>query len=121
MQVEGSKTGSTCQCHCSCCHGDCCCCKSKGGCCKSLSQNDVRPSGEGFQSTARCRSFAIYVTVPVVQSSAQASDIHQAVEFLPVASKVDISALPATISHVAELNTGPPPGNLVVALHRWII
>jgi hypothetical protein len=63
----------------------------------------------------------MYVTVPVVHVLTQSSDVHQAVEFLPIGLNGNLSAIPTAVIPIAELNTGPPSGNLVVILHRWIV
>jgi hypothetical protein len=72
------------------------------------------------QSGEHCRPFSIYAVTQVVNTSAQNADVHQ----LAAVSVVSLNWLPAisaTAPHPTELNTGPPPDNLVVSLHRFLI
>jgi hypothetical protein len=122
MQPAAQNASTTCPCHCPCCQGkNCCCCKGKDGCCKSLARNESRPNSDGIQSSGHCTPFSMYVTMTAVRPSAQSSDLLQAAAVLPVAWKIDLSPVPTVAAYVAELNTGPPPNNLVVTLHHWTI
>ncbi len=120
---DQAKTNTTCQCHCACCHGGtcCCCCKAKTSCCKSVASNAVRVHGNGFQSGDHCRPFSTYAVTPVVKTAVQVADAHQLTDIAVVLFDLPLSVLPTTFTQVAELNTGPPPDNLVVALHRFLI
>jgi hypothetical protein len=69
----------------------------------------------------RCRTVGFYGVTLAVNVSKVAQDHHQLADLavLPAAEPCTI----ATIQNrfVAELNTGPPPDNLIVQLCHWII
>jgi hypothetical protein len=122
-RVSGQeKANPTCQCHCPCCRGGaCCCCQGKANCCNLAAKTTSRTHGEGVQDGNSCRPFSIYVVTPAVSTSAQTGDLHQLVQMSMVSVDLPLFATPSTVAHVFELNTGPPPYNLVVALHRFLI
>jgi hypothetical protein len=121
---ESSACGAntTCQCHCPCCQGGkCCCCKGKACCCNLAAKTASRTHGEGVQGGNSCRPYSIYVVTPAVSTSAQTGDVHQLTDMSMVSVDLPLFATPVTVAPIFELNTGPPPDNLVVALHRFLI
>jgi hypothetical protein len=116
------KAISTSQCHCPCCQGStCCCCKGKGNCCNSVAKTAGPTHGNGIQSGDHCRPFSMYTLTPAVNTSAPTGDVHQLAELSLVFVDLPFFATSATVAHGIELDTGPPPDNLVVALHRFLI
>jgi hypothetical protein len=126
MQASATSTppgkGITCQCHCPCCQGKtCCCCNGQSTCCKSVAKDARRSEGNGLQSGDRCRPYSIYVVTPAVSTSAPSGNVDHSTAIAIVALVVPSSLVATTIARPTELNTGPPPGNLVVSLHRFLI
>ncbi len=80
-----------------------------------------RTPSDGLHSGDRCRPFSMYAVTPVVNASAATQHAHQLAELSIVSSDLLWVATSTTIADVTELNTGPPPDNLVVALHRFLI
>jgi hypothetical protein len=58
---------------------------------------------------------------PVVKTAMQVADVHQLADMAVVSVDLPLSAIWTTFTQITELNTGPPPDNLVVALHRFLI
>jgi hypothetical protein len=129
VQPNASQPGSTdqaaavtCHCHCGCCGTAHCCCKNKSHASNSLASHTNRTSGEGIQTTGHCRPVAMFLAVAAVNGSHDAGVEHLALNAL-MSSTADISVRANNTGgeRIAELATGPPPDNLVVALHRWVI
>jgi hypothetical protein len=115
----GSAASATsCHCHCPCCAGGktCCCCQSK-----SLAANSRQTTGGGIQGSGHCTPVALYNVTPAVNVSIQTGDNHQSADFVAIVIDAPTSLARTTIEQLAELDTGPPPDNLVVALHRFLI
>jgi hypothetical protein len=116
----GSAASATsCRCHCSCCAGGktSCCCQSK-----SLADRSRQTTtGGGIQGSGRCTPVAFYNVTPAVNVSNQTDDNHQSADFAAIVIDAPASLAQTTIEQLAELDTGPPPDNLVVALHRFLI
>src|SRR5262245_13752650 len=111
-------TGGSAVCHCRCSKcgdGVSCCCKSK-------SLAGQRASSSGVQNE-RCRTVGFYgltLAVNASKVSHLAGDQQLAdLGVLPTAEPCSI-ATPSN-RFVAELNTGPPPDNLIVQLHHWTV
>ena len=118
---DSAAPSGPCHCHCPCCQGkDCCCCKSKSSCCCSMASNARRTNGNGFQSS-HCQQVSAFATTPVVNVSTQIQDLDQSADLTLISSDVPSALARTTLEQIAELNTGPPPNNLVVALHRFLI
>jgi hypothetical protein len=115
-------TGAGCHCHCSCCGTPNCCCKNKSHTSNSLASHPSRPGGEGITSNGHCHPFAIFLGVKAVRGSQQSSLDRASLNALnPLVADVG-ARLDSTCGRpIPELATGPPPDNLVVELHRWII
>ena len=112
------EAGSTvCRCHCSKCAavGVTCCCRNKG-----LAAHNDRAKNSGVQS-GHCRAVGLYGVALAVSVSKVTHDNHQPADLavVPTAEPCSIATIPNQF--VAELNTGPPPNNLIVQLHHWII
>jgi hypothetical protein len=105
--------------HCSCCHGKCCG-KVHAGCCKTVAKTNSQPNGDGLNG-GHCRPFSLFVGVTVTSTSGHSLDFQQTAEMLPVALDGTFPNFFAVSTEAVELDTGPPPENLVVALHRWLI
>jgi hypothetical protein len=113
---------ATTTCRCPCCKGKTCCCAG-GSCCKAKSHDTVasyalRPKGSAVQDGAHCRPYSIYVVASVVTNSAHLD--HSVLQAI-VSINSPLSVVAAPVAHHFELNTGPPPDNLVVELHRFLI
>jgi hypothetical protein len=63
----------------------------------------------------------MYVTVPGVNANVQAPEFHDLLAMFCVVPNMPLPAFPTATARVAQLNTGPPPDNMLVVLHRWII
>lgn len=109
----GTGVAATC-CHCSCCKGKTCCCKAKAA--------GKANTGSGMQDTSHCRQIAVFAV-----STAVKSEIQKARGLDTNIIAVAIEANPAVVTYaanwheVAAHETGPPPDNLLVVLHRWLI
>jgi hypothetical protein len=125
MQEADGSSSTTCEaspCHCACCHGKCCCCgKGNAGCCKTVANKSNQQNSDGLHDGGHCRPFSLFVGVTVTNANGQTSDFHQAAEMLPLAIAGSLPNPFVVSSKTVELDTGPPPNNLVVALHRWLI
>ncbi|HEY2827047.1 MAG TPA: hypothetical protein VGJ04_05545 [Pirellulales bacterium] len=86
-----------------------------------MAKSGSRTSSDGLHNGDRCRPFSMYAVTPVVNTSAAPQFAHQLAEVSIVSSDLLLVATSTTIADVSELNTGPPPDNLVVALHRFLI
>jgi len=109
---------AACHCHCSCCTGNTCCCKSKALAAKDTTKHS------GLQDSSHCRAIGLYALTTAVsasKSSTSAGDAHQPAQLAASAADVPCSLAKIRGEHVAELNTGPPPENLIVALRHWVI
>lgn len=108
---------AVCHCHCSKCGGGAnCCCKSK-----ALAGQPA--SGSGVQNE-RCRTVGIYAVTTAINASkvlTSSADSHQSADSAVLTTDQPCSLAKTSGQHVAELNTGPPPDNLVVTLRHWII
>jgi hypothetical protein len=112
---------TTCHCHCPCCQGkSCCCCCNGKSCCQAMASKTHQPKADGLQNPEHCRPYSTYAVTPVVKGSA-----HTSVDRVSMLAIIPLSPLAAVVTKTAvapaELNTGPPPDNLVVALHRFLI
>jgi hypothetical protein len=117
---QGTSTTNCC-CHCACCLGKtCCCCKGKSCCSMSVAKNARQPAGNGVENGTHCRPFSMYVVAPAVKASLSAGMDHS-VAIVPISFDPLTIVVTTAVAHPAELNTGPPPDNLVVALHRFLI
>ena len=113
---------ATCHCHCGCCGTSHCCCKNKSHASNSVACHTSRTSGEGIQTTGHCRPVAFFLAVTAVNGSHDAGVGYPAINALmPSTADICVSANNTGGERIAELATGPPPDNLVVALHRWVI
>ena len=113
----------------SCCGRACCaragksesthsCCKGHKSCCKQAKGREVNaPAIEG----PCCTPVAQTQVIPVVSVSPAVVDHHQAVAVF--AAIPDLPSLAAAVHHgrCVEIDTGPPPNDLVVTLQRLII
>jgi hypothetical protein len=130
---DTNEAGDGATCHLACCHGKCCC-KGNGGCCqtthgfvtaKSSSQpkdNNLSNGGHcNLSSDGHCRPFSYFAAVTVTSLSGQSLDLQQPVDVLPVVLHAPLTNAFTAPATAVELDTGPPPDNLVVALHRWLI
>ena len=95
---------------------------SKSHKCDSLAKHTKYPSGEGVQPSGGCRPFVVFVAATAVQVSHQVS-LDGGSLIAAVAAPMDVGVVLNCSSHrlTSELTTGPPPDNLVVDLHRWVI
>jgi hypothetical protein len=73
------------------------------------------------QSNNHCRPITAFLTTPAVNASTQIQDVHPASDFALVSIDLPSTLSQTTVEQIAELNTGPPPDNLVVVLHHWVI
>lgn len=103
-------------------HSKCACCNgSRATHCCEAADSDSGAAGLQVVRGHRCKSIALYEVIPAtVASSADVGDLHA-----PIFVLADHS-LPKSFSHtqvvrVVEVDTGPPPNDLVVALHRLVI
>jgi hypothetical protein len=86
-----------------------------------MAKNAHQSNGSGWQDGNHCRPFSTYVTTPVVKTSAHSGDFDRSSTLAVLALDTPTSSVTTAVAQPAELNTGPPPGNLVVALHRFLI
>jgi len=112
---QAGSSASTCHCHCSCCAGKTCCCKSK-----SLAGGT---KGGGLHDGSRCREIGFYAVATAVSAAKAANSCSDNQSTQPAALSADMPCSLAKIrgEYVAELNTGPPPERLIVALQHWVI
>ncbi len=108
-------------CHRACCHGKCCCCKGMAGCSEGVAAKESPSKHDGFQNGAHCRPVSLFVAVTVTNAGGQSWDLHQLATTLPVAQSDWLPTVQDASVGAFELDTGPPPENLVVDLHRWLI
>jgi hypothetical protein len=127
-------------CHCGCCGGQhgkaiCSCCTSHGfshsrcsGCNQSESTSrcdttDGNTHSAGCKALAghRCTSFVKHEVTPVtVAPHVIAGDLHDAIfALVDVGQTLVLSQ--TQIVQVVDFDTGPPPNDLVVTLHRLVI
>lgn len=106
---------------CSCCDGRCCCNQSaSAGRGKATENISCHASCHSLQSH-RCRSFILHEATPVtIAPHVDGVDLQEslfilAISLLPRASSQSHSG------QVADFDTGPPPNDLVVTLHRLVI
>src|SRR5262249_3392027 len=100
---------AVCHCHCSKCGGGASCC------CKSKALAGQRASGSGVQNE-RCRTVGFYTVTTAINASkvsTSSADSHQSADLAVLATDQPCALANTSGQHVAELNTGPPPDNLV--------
>lgn len=108
-------------CGCSCCANGCCC---KGGkcCCRQRSapQKDDTP-GKRLNDNNRCCTPLVHQAVPTVAASPVVFDGYHAMALaLPSIDMPSFSPMVKTAVRF-EFDTGQPPNDLVVTLHRLVI
>ncbi len=133
-------------CHCSCCshlhggrsqrtndHRSCCAGQPKdhhAACCdqgRTAQQSGVdttrshTPAGQTLDSH-RCETIVLHEASPVtlVHSDDAGGNIYTAIHALADVHPL-ISIAPFAVGRAVEVNTGPPPNDLVVTLHRLVI
>jgi hypothetical protein len=127
-------------CHCGCCDGQlgksaCSCCTGHGfnhrscSCCnQSKSMNRCNTVNDGSHPASRetlqehhCKSFVLHVVTPVtLTANFDASDLHESLFALAVLGRPSVFTQ-VQVGQVVDFETGPPPNDLVVTLHRLII
>lgn len=133
-------------CHCRCCsetedggkqHGQpaCACCAGHGfarsscPCCvpNKLAQRhnaaecDSRSTDGQALDAHHCKSIAVHEVIPVtVAPAVDASNLYETV-FAPAAFSLPLSSGPSHVGQLVDFDTGPPPNDLVVTLHRLVI
>jgi hypothetical protein len=63
----------------------------------------------------------LYIVTPAVNASVQSGDNHPSADLVIAVINLPTSYTRTAVEQVADLNTGPPPDNLVVELHRFLI
>jgi hypothetical protein len=107
--------------HCACCGTSHCCCKNKSSTNSTAAQQTRASDGPGLHVHSRCRPFTAYFTVTAVNGLHRTVLVHSSVGCLDQTVDMPAIAVGAGVKYVSQLNTGPPPDNLTVALHRWVI
>jgi hypothetical protein len=119
---ESSPDALTGCCHCPCCAGKTvCCCKLKPCGTHSLTGTSQRTPANGWQSEGHCTPMALYAVTPAIKSSIQVSDHSASIDLTVAIIDLPLSYAQTTVEHIAPLDSGPPPNNLVVELHRFLI
>jgi hypothetical protein len=122
QSAESNQTAVVHPCHCSCCGTANCCCKQKSHAGNSQACHSNRSSGKDVQTNGHCRPFAVFAAVTAVNSAQQTSVEREPLNLL---APVNIDALVgincSASERIVESGTGPPPDNLMVTLHRWVI
>ena len=108
-------------CHCSCCGSANCCCKHRVSTCHLVSDRDGRSTPDGIKSQRNCTPVGAYLVIPATNTSDHLVDSQQLADAGWIAT--DFSVVPATSAsgNLVALDTGPPPDNLQVVLHRWLV
>lgn len=130
-------------CHCGCCSDDkerhgksnstCCtgdsfhsapcprCKHDEANRCCNHADSKTRPADSLTWKGHHCTSIAFYLVAPAtVLPTFDASDLDVAA-FLPADSRLPLIVDQSQIAHVVDFDTGPPPGDLVISLHRLVI
>ena len=114
---SGQASATVCRCHCSKCGGASCCCKSK-----APAGGGDQAKGSGIQD-GRCHAVSLYGLISAVTASKtaqlSANPLSADLAVVPTAQLCSITTISSQC--VGDLNTGPPPDNLIVQLHHWII
>jgi hypothetical protein len=117
----GPATNATsCPCHCACCGTAKCCCKSKTHACNSLADQNRPTNNKGLRDSNHFRPVAMYLAVTAVHALQQLS-VDCGSDSLPCVIDACAVVNCSGMERIAELATGPPPDNFVIALHRWVI
>jgi len=68
-----------------------------------------------------CTSIVMHVVMPAtVMPTVDASDLHAAA-FVLADFNLPLTINQSQVAHVVDFDTGPPPNDLVVTLHRLVI
>lgn len=101
---------------------DCCCCNRSQSSHHCTATNcDSRPSSGQALQVHHCKSIVLHDVVPVIVApSSNAGDLHEA-NFGLADFGMPRSNTQFHIVQVIDFDTGPPPNDLVVTLHRLVI
>jgi hypothetical protein len=69
----------------------------------------------------RCTQIVVYVVVPATVTTALAGFDSQASSLALAALDLPLGSASTDSWHVFQLDTGPPPNDLVIVLHRLVI
>ena len=105
---------------CTCCGTSHCCCKNKSSTNSNATQQARTTYGPGWHVSG-CRPLTAYFTVTAVNRSHRTVLVHSSIACIDQTFDVPAIALGIGAKYTSQLNTGPPVGNLTVALHRWVI
>ena len=110
---------------CSCClnHGkagnvSCCTSKETLECCKLAAKNCQHSNSHGVKGHG-CTSIVMHVVVPAVVATSDVNDLHASTDVLAQASFSFLTESPD--GRFVDFDTGPPPNDIVISLHRLII
>ena len=108
-------------CHCACCGTSHCCCKNKSLACHKTAAHTQSSDNTGVNDSSRCRPVTAYFTTTAVNGLHRTVLVHPSVGCFDQTVGMPAIAVGTDVKYVSQLNTGPPPDNLTVALHRWVI
>jgi hypothetical protein len=86
-----------------------------------MAAKESQSKHDGLNNAGHCRPFSVFVGVTNTNSVGQSWNADQSLAALPVALDASLPTVQFASADAVELDTGPPPNNLVVALHRWLI
>jgi hypothetical protein len=113
---------------CSCCtrhgfsHGSCYCCNHSDAAsrCDTADSSSHPGAGQSLQGH-RCKSFVLHEVTPVtVAPYVAAGDLHESI-FALADFGLPLVFSQSRVGKVVDFDTGPPPDDLVVILHRLVI
>ena len=119
---------AVCRCHCgtTCCMccgqgGACTCCSGKSlACCDSADHKTLPITGTGLQGH-HCIQSVVYLVVPATVTPAPLDHDSPGMALALAPLELPIASDWGNSFHVVQWDTGPPPNDLVVTLHRLII
>jgi hypothetical protein len=86
-----------------------------------MADSDSRPASAQAVQGHRCKSIVLHEVIPgTVAPSLDMGDLHATI-FVSAALSLPLSFSRSQVGQAIDFDTGPPPNDLVVTLHRLVI